>query len=170
MTLPLGGRIGGVSPQFRPFISGQIELGGILTGTQIRTPDSEVSVEHLSPGDLVITRNGGSVPLLAIEWDTVFEQAVEFTPGAMGQDAPDSGLILPASQPILLRDWRAKVMFGQPQAVAPAGLLVDHGIILDRGEQELSLHRLIFDRDHVVYAGGLELASEPIRDRLRHVA
>lgn len=170
MTLPLGGRIGGVSPQFRPFISGQIELGGILTGTTIRTPDGEVPIEDLSPGDLVTTRNSGAVSLIAVEWDTVFEQTVEFTPGAIGRDIPQTDLLLPASQPILLRDWRADVIFGQPQAIAPAGLLVDHGLILDRGEQELNLHRLVFERDQIIYAAGLELTSEPIRERMRRVA
>ncbi|WP_050929995.1 Hint domain-containing protein [Aestuariivita boseongensis] len=170
MTLSLGGRIGGEIPQFRPFISGQIELGGIVTGTTIRTLDGDLPVEFLQPGDRVITRNSGAARLIAIERDMVLEKAVEFTPGAMGRDAPEASLILPASQPVLMRDWRAKVMFRQPQAVAPAGVLVDHGFILDRGEQELDLHRLIFERDQIVYAGGLELTSEPIRERVRRVA
>ncbi len=170
MTLPLGGRVGGVNPQFRPFISGQIELGGILTGTKIRTPGGETPVEDLSPGDLVMTRNSGPTQLIATEWDFVLEQAVEFSAEALGRDMPESGVTLPVSQPVLLRDWRASVMFGQPQAAAPAGLLVDHGFILDRGELELTLHRLIFERDQVIYADGLELTSEPIRERVRHVA
>jgi len=170
MTLPLGGRIGGVGPQFRPFISGQIELGGILAGTHIQTPDGDKHIDDLSPGDLITTRNSGSVPLTAVEWDTVFEQTVELTAGSLSHTVPPVTLRLPASQPVLLRDWRAEVMFGQPQAIAPAGTLVDHGFILDCGEQELQVYRLIFERDQVVYAEGVELTSEPIRERVRHVA
>lgn len=170
MTLSLGGRVGEEIPQFRPFISGQIELGGIVTGTEIRTLDGDLPIEFLNPGDRVITRNGGATRLMAIERDTVFEKAVEVTASAMNRDVPDRRLILPASQPVLLRDWRAKVMFGQPQAVAPVGALIDHGFILDLGEQELDLHRLIFERDQVIYAGGMELTSEPIRERVRRVA
>lgn len=170
MTLSSGGRIGGEIPQFRPFISGQIELGGITTGTSVRTLDGDLPIEFLSPGDRVITRNSGAVRLVAIERDNILEKAVRFQPGSIGSDLPEDGLILPASQPVLLRDWRAKVMFGQPQAVAPAGALIDHGFILDLGERELDLHRLIFERDQVIYAGGLELTSEPIRERVRRVA
>ncbi len=170
MTQKMGGRIGGDRPQCRPFISGQIELGGIVAGTLVHSLDGDLPAEYLSPGDRIITRNSGAAQLVAIERDTVLEKAVEFLPGAMGHDTPSDGVILPASQPVLLRDWRAKVMFGQPQAVAPAGVLVDHGFILDKGERELDLVRLIFARDQVIYAGGLEITSEPMRDRVRRVA
>ncbi|MFY9209588.1 MAG: Hint domain-containing protein [Aestuariivita sp.] len=162
MTPFTGGRIGEEIPQFRPFISGQIDLGGILTGTSVRTLDGDIPIEFLSPGDRIITRNSGAAKLIAIEVDTVTEAAVEFTSGSIGDIAAETSLILPASQPILLRDWRAKVMFGQPQAVCVAGMLIDHGFILDLGEREMTLHRLIFNRDQVVYAGGLELMSAPM--------
>ena len=170
MSYADGGRTGHVCPGFRPFISGQIDLGGIVRGTTVRTADGDIPVEHLSPGDRVITRNSGAAPLMALEIDTVTEQAVEFTAGSMNVDCPAQSLILPSSQPVLLRDWRAKVMFGQPQAVTPAGLLVDHGFILDLGERDLALYRLIFERDQVIYAGGLELTSAPILERKRRAA
>ena len=170
MSYADGGRDGETCPGFRPFITGQIDLGGIVLGTIVRTADGEIPVEYLEPGDRVITRNSGAAPVMAIEHDTVIEQAVEFTVGAMDRDCPANSLIIPASQPVLLRDWRAQVMFGQPQAVTPAGMLVDHGIILDRGEQEMTLFRLIFERDQVIYAGGLELTSAPILERKRRAA
>jgi len=164
------GRIGAASPGFRQFISGANNLGGLTRHTLIRTLDGELPVEFLTPGDRIITRSTGATPLCAVEVDEITEAAVEITPNAFDRDIPASPIILPASQPILLRDWRAKVMFGQPQAVTPIGTLVDHGIILDRGALELTVFRLIFDRDHVIYAGGLELTSAAIRDRLRKVA
>lgn len=164
------GRIGVPMPGFRPFIAGTANLGGLVATTVVRTLEGEIPVEFLSPGDRVITRRAGAAALCAIEIDEVQEPAVEFTSGALDQSVPEAPVILPASQLVLLRNWRAQVMFGQPQAVTPAGMLVDHGIILDRGMRTLTLFRLIFDRDHVIYAGGLELTSAPIRDRLRRVA
>jgi hypothetical protein len=169
-TAPLCGRNGVEIPNFRPFIPGQIDLGGICKGTSVLTLDGDLPVEHLAPGDKVITRNSGAAELLALEFDTVTEHGVQIASGALGTIPEGTKLVLPASQPILLRDWRAQVMFGQPQAVTAAGTLVDHGFILDLGEVKMTLYRLIFERDQVIYAGGLELTSAPVLERKRKVA
>ncbi len=170
MTHQPGGQVAGMDLPQNPYFPGQIELGGLPTGTLLRTLDGEIPVEFVTPGDRIVTRNAGSVALLAVHVDTVEEHAVEITGGALGDVPLDQSLILPASQQVLLRDWRAQVMGGQPQVVVPVGYLVDHGLILDLGEREVTLHRLIFARDQVIYAGGLELMSAPRRDDLRSVA
>jgi hypothetical protein len=143
------------------YFPGQIELGGLPTGAEVLTLDGALPVEHLTIGDRVITRTAGATRLVDLSVDTVTEHAVEITGGALGKMDPDATLILPASQVILLRDWRARVMFGQPQVAVPVGVLVDHGFIRDLGEREMRLHRLIFERDHVIYASGLELCCAP---------
>lgn len=164
------GRFGVAHAECRPFVAGQTDLGGILSGTVIRSLDGDIPVEFLSPGDRIVTRNAGSAPLRAIDIDHVREASVAFLPRSLSDTCPEQEIVLPVSQPVLLRDWRARVMFGQPQAVTPAGTLVDHGFILDGGEREMTLYRLIFDRDQIVYAGGLELTSMPLRTRVRKVA
>jgi hypothetical protein len=72
---------------------------------------------------------------------------------------PDQEVLLPASQEILLRDWRAKALFGAAQALVPVSRLVDGSFVCALGEIEMGLHELVFDRPHILYVDGLELAS-----------
>lgn len=143
---------------------------GLPRGMQVMTLDGALPVEHLVTGDRIVTRKAGMARLAGLRIDKVRTLAVEIRGGALGNMDPDAVLVLPAAQAVLLRDWRAKVMFGQPQVSVPVGMLVDHGFIRDLGEVELTLHRLIFDRDEIVYAEGLELATGAARLSLRPAA
>ena len=49
---------------------------------------------------------------------------VEVTRNAFG-GRPDRDVWLPAAQRVLIRDWRAKALYGQAQACVPAGQLAD---------------------------------------------
>ncbi len=143
---------------------------GIPAGTIVLTLKGEMPVEDIVPGDRVITRNGGAVPLQRHDITTVTVPAVRVSAGSLGDTRPESDTTLPAAQGVLLRDWRARAIFGQPQAVAPAGVLVDDEFITDLGQQDLVLHHLVFDRDQVVYAGGLELLAPAATAAFVHAA
>lgn len=133
--------------------------GGIPSGTIVLTLQGEMPVEYIESGDRIITRNSGAVRLIRRETRRVSVPVVRILAGSLGDTRPESDTMLPAAQAVLLRDWRAKAMFGQPQAVAAAGALVDDEFITDLGLREMVLHHLVFDRDQVVYAGGLELLA-----------
>jgi hypothetical protein len=71
-------------------------------GTPIRTPDGEVAVETLQPGDLVLTHDGRSV---AVNWvgrqtvSTVFTPKLRVLPirikaGALGDNTPTRDLLV----------------------------------------------------------------------------
>ena len=69
---------------------------------------------------------------------------------------------------MLVRDWRARALFGQSQAMTTAGQLIDEEFIHGIGPRRMTLIRLEFDRPRVIYAAGLELgtaaqASLPVR-------
>ena len=104
------------------------------------------------------------------EVDRVRTDAVEIRGGMIGTMDPEAVLVLPAAQPVLLRNWHAKLMFGQPQVSVPVGMLADLGFVRDLGEVEMVLHRLIFERAEIVYGEGLELVSGPARVSLRPAA
>ncbi|MEZ5716369.1 MAG: hypothetical protein R3D85_15150 [Paracoccaceae bacterium] len=70
-------------------------------------------------------------------------------------------MILPAAQPVLLRDWRARALFGQDQALCPVGRLVDGEFIRTAGRRRLDLIRLGFQSQHILYVDGMELACTP---------
>ncbi len=132
---------------------------GLPVGLPIMTADGELPVEFLSAGDRIVTRNGGMVELGAIHATTQATRAVKFTAGCFGEAGPSADMLLPADQPVLIRDWRARALFGQSQAMATAAMLVDGEFITDIGPRKLVLFRLEFDRPRIVYAGGLELGT-----------
>jgi hypothetical protein len=125
------------------------------------TVDGEVPVEHLSPGQLIATRNGGMTRLEEIRATTQATRAIRFAAGCFGAAGPGVDIVLPAEQPVLIRDWRARALFGQSQAMTIAAHLLDGAAIADIGPRRLVLFRLIFDRPRVIRASGMELGASP---------
>lgn len=141
---------------------------GFPVGTQLLTDHGPVAVEALGPGDMVITRNGGAQPIRALETATCKVRAIRFSAGCFGRGGPVCDMLLPDAQPVLIRDWRARALFGQSQAMVCAGQLVDDTFIHDIGPRRLVLYRLDLGRARVVQGFGLHLgtqawASAPLR-------
>lgn len=133
-------------------------VNALTAGTLVLTGDGALPVDYLDPGDRVVTRDGGAVILRGMEITRRSVPAVTIARGALGGNRPDRDTVLPAGQQVLLRDWRAKALFGQDRALAPLGRLVDGTYVRDSGLRRLTLIRLIFDAPHIIYADGLELA------------
>jgi hypothetical protein len=132
----------------------------IAPGSSVMTLDGGLPVEFLFPGDKVVTRHGARaierIDRIALCAGTPI---VEITQNALG-GRPDRDLWVPAGQHILIRDWRAKALYGQAQVCIAAGQLVDGEYIrlsaLPEDMQGFALH---FGRPEVFHADGLELAS-----------
>lgn len=131
----------------------------LLRGTMVLTREGSRAAELISAGDSIITRTQGMAQVEAVRTRRAMVQAVCFAAGSLGDTQAGSDLTVPWDQRILVRDWRAKAMFGQPQAVVPAYELVDGEFVRDLGLQMMELTVLEFSRPHVIYAGGLELAA-----------
>lgn len=131
---------------------------GIAAGTPVLTLDGALPVEYLSPGDRVVTR-AGARRIAQVEV-TVIRNArmVRIAAGTLGVDRPPQDLLVSAAQGILLRDWRAKALYGAAQAMIPAARLCDGELIRAEVVPEVRLYALVFDEPTVIYAGGLELA------------
>jgi hypothetical protein len=132
---------------------------GFPVGLPITTASGDRPVETLSNGDLIVTRNGGLTRLEDIQVVTHVARAIRFAAGSLGGSSPKEDLLLPADQPVMIRDRLALALFGQTQAVTVAGQLVDDEVITDLGPQRLVLFRLTFDRPRLIRAGGLELGA-----------
>ena len=141
----------------------------IVAGSIIFTAEGEIPVEYLSPGDKVVTRDSGMVTLLDTFIHRIPAQAVAIKAGSLGHTRPDHNVIIPAEQNILVRDWRAQSMFGKAQTIVQAGDLIDGEFITDLGARDLHLVHLTFDRQHVIYADGLEI-SVPLAKDLSAIA
>ncbi|MDQ2095168.1 Hint domain-containing protein [Rhodalgimonas zhirmunskyi] len=135
----------------------------------ILTLEGELPISQLMPGDRVITRDQGMAILRDITPMRTRCAMVRVRGGSLGHVTPGVDTLLPAAQPVLLRDWRAKALFGLPQAIAPAQALIDGEFICDAGEHEVALIQLSFDAPHILYVGGLELSC-PGPEALRKAA
>ena len=125
---------------------------GLAAGTRVLTLDGALPVEHLLPGDRIVTRDRGAVPLHGIDRWRARTRAVRFA-APPGTDVP--ALILPAAQPVLVRDGRSR------GRLCPAADLVDGRAVIDCGVTGLVLLALRFAAAHVIYAGGHEIAVTP---------
>lgn len=135
---------------------------GLLLGTAVLTLDGELPVEFLTPGDRIVTRSGARrLRGLGVE-RLARADLVRIGAGALGHDRPEAELVLGAGQPVLVRGWRAKALFGAAQALVPVARLVDGSYVRREARREAILFTLEFDRDEVIYAGGLELGCPAV--------
>lgn len=132
---------------------------GLPAGTKVLTLDGELPVEFLAPGDRVITRDSGMATVRAVRVRAIRAEAVAVAAGSLGHDRPDADTILPATQQVLVRDWRARAIFGADRALVAVARLADGQYVRALGPREMRVVTLEFDREHVIYAGGLEVAA-----------
>jgi len=131
---------------------------GVVAGTQIRTLDGLLPVEFLEPGDRIVTRSG------ALRLTAVSVQRrrpillVRILATTLGHDRPEQDLLVAPGQPVLIRDWRARALYGTDAAAIPAARLVDGEFVVTELLREARLFTLRFAQDEIIYAEGLELA------------
>ena len=136
---------------------------GMAAGTLVRTERGEWPVESLAPGDLVLTRHEGLQPLRAIGVTMARDIAViRLGPGALGRPRGAAELVVPIAQQIMLRDWRARDLYGADAAPTPAAALAGEPHIHRETLPALRVFQLHFDRPQVIWANGLELTSTRI--------
>ncbi len=127
--------------------------------------DGEIPVEYLAVGDRVLTR-AGARRLVSISVRVVRDaQMVHIGAGTLGHDRPCAETVLPKNQMILIRDWRAKALYGAPQVLVAASRLADGELIRLETVAETRIFTLQFEADAIVYAGGLEVAC--LRETVR---
>lgn len=159
-------------------------------GTHILTPAGEKAVEDLSVGDRIVTRDHGVQPIRWIGATHLPANALKARPdlrpvriaaGALGPDTPVRDLSLSRQHRVLVRDWRADLLFGSPEGVlTPAFTLINdiNVRVDDGGEDGVEYFHIAFDTHEVIYSEGLEtesfhpaadtvsVLSEPQRDEL----
>ena len=131
---------------------------GILAGSLVRTLDGILPVEFLEPGDRVITRSGACrVGSISVSRRRMLPM-IRITASTQGHDRPEHDLLVAPGQPVVIRDWRAKAIFGQPVAIVPAERLMDGRFVLAETLPDAVLFTLRFAEDEVIWAEGLEIA------------
>lgn len=137
-------------------------FSGLTSQTIVLTLDGEMPVDRLAPGDRIITRDSG-VAVLKERRRTVVEMApVSIKSGSLGHTRPDKDMIVGPDARILIRDWRAEALFGARVALVPARRLTDGEFVTDLPKREVAMYDLVFDRQHIIYADGIEVASAEV--------
>ncbi|MBL9053026.1 MAG: Hint domain-containing protein [Tabrizicola sp.] len=131
---------------------------GLLSGTLVRSMDGLLPVEFLAPGDRIICRQGARrlARVSANLHDRI--SLVRICASTMGHDRPEQDVLVAPDQQILIRDWRARALYGADTAAIPASRLVDGEFIVTEIRTNICLFTLHFAEDEIVYAEGLELA------------
>tara|TARA_R110000851_G_scaffold231737_2_gene384512 strand:- start:919 stop:2499 length:1581 start_codon:yes stop_codon:yes gene_type:complete len=148
--------------------TGQTDVGFVtvnsvpcfVAGTLIRTPEGEVPVDTLRPGDLVMTQDDGAQPLRWIGHRRV---------AAIGDFAPiqiaantfgrHRALLLSPLHRVLIRDSLAELLFGEREVlIAARDLVNDRSVRRIEGGMVDYVH-ILFDRHQVVFSEGLATES-----------
>jgi Hint domain len=137
---------------------------GFARGTAVLTQDGEIPVEFLNTGDRIITRDGARI-LRSLSMAMVTGDVVRIRASTLGHDRPVGEVVVGRDQMILIRDWRAKAMYGTAQALIPAARMADGALVRRETVQNMAMFILGFDTPVVIYAGGLELACAAVTVR-----
>ncbi len=135
---------------------------GLCAETIILTMDGELPARDIAPGDRIITRDSGMAVLLGVRRKRVTCDAVQIKAGSLGHKRPPEDMLLPCGTKLLIRDWRADAIFGTKQAYIAAQDLQDGEFVKIIPAQELDVVEFIFDKPHVIYAGGLEVGCQTV--------
>lgn len=135
---------------------------GLVAGTILLTLDGEIPVEHLTPGDRLITRNAGMAVLTNIRFRSGLFNAVQIRSGSLGHRRPGRDMIIGSETPVHLRDWRAQALFGAPSVTVPARRLIDGEFVKTIKPIKLAVFELEFDVPQILYADGVEIGSAAV--------
>lgn len=140
-------------------VTSATKSAGLMAHSIILTLDGEMRVGDLEPGQRVITRDSGTAQVKSVRRHQILAQAVRISAGSLGDTRPDRDVTVPAGQGVLVRDWRAQALFGATQAMVPAARLVDGEFITNLGLTSMTIFEIEFDRPHILYVDGLEVAG-----------
>jgi hypothetical protein len=143
-------------------------LSGICKDALVLTMDGARPVQTLSAGDQLVTRTQGAVTLRRIEQKVIVTRAVYVIAGSLGHYQPGRDTLIPATQTVHVRDWRAQFFGNRDSMVARAIDLVDGEYVRSIGFLPLTVYHLICDQPQVLYADGMELGTTDMcADRLK---
>jgi len=138
-------------------------------GTLIATPMGQTSIEDLTPGDKVKTRDNGEMTL---RWKSACQFGgpnmqgeadslpIRIKADALGDLRPAQDLIVSPRFRVLSNHPSCQALFGSPEALAPAIDLLDGDTILQvRPPEALTFYNLMFDSHQIIQANGLDTES-----------
>ena len=137
-----------------------------VNGTLIATVDTEVAVEDLKIGDVIMTRDNGPQTISWIGKKVLSGNTpahllpIRIKANALGNGLPKRDLLVSPQHRILVTDWRAELMFGASEVLVAAKHLVnDHNIRVATDLEEFAYFHIMFDTHQTVSSEGLPSES-----------
>lgn len=137
-----------------------------VRGTMIGVPGGQAAIETLKAGDKVACGDGIAREIRWVgcrELDNAALSArpelrpVHFAANAIAPGCPETDLCLSPQHRVLLRDWRAELLYGSAEVLAPAGSLVnDDTIRPDHACETVEYFHILLDSHQTVFANGME--------------
>lgn len=137
-------------------------VAGLAAGTTVMTLDGERRVEDLAAGDRIITRDSGMAVLRDVRSTQVRVASIQIKAGSLGHTRPQDDMVVGPDTLVHIRDWRAKALFGADVATVKAKRLIDGEFVSEQDATTMTVYELIFDKQHILYADGLEVASASV--------
>jgi hypothetical protein len=131
----------------------------LCAGMTVLTLAGEIAAEDLVPGARIITRDSGAATLRKVSFARLTSSVIRFKAGSLGHTRPDHDTRALPGTLIHLRDWRAQALRRKPAASIAAEDLIDGEFIAAEPATTSLVVTLTFDRPHVIYADGLEIAA-----------
>ncbi|MEO0912670.1 MAG: Hint domain-containing protein [Pseudomonadota bacterium] len=128
-------------------------------GTLIETGTGPVPVENLVAGDRVITLDHGARPITWVGHSRVRARGrlrpVRIAAGALGENAPSADLVVSPYHRVVVKGWRAEVLFGQEEVLVTASSLVNGETIrLVRDMSMVDYYHILFETHEIIISNG----------------
>ncbi len=144
--------------------------GGLLEGTEIRTPCGPRKIEHVRRGDLIVTRHYGLQPVAMVWKRELTQNDIRANPAsapirlkarAIGPMMPQRDLGLAPTHRILVPGWRLRgVDDGASGLVAAKALAgTSDAVYVDRSMEVARFYTLVFDEHRIYCADGIPVES-----------
>lgn len=153
------GRSGGVASQAnRVFPYDKMDCG-LLSGCEVLTAEGLIPADRLAVGDHLMTRDSGPAQILTVRRQIRAVRVIAVGASSLGHARPDRDILLAADQMCLIRDWRARSIFGADVALVTAHSLIDGRFVRDLGVSLQEVTQIFCDGPHVIYVNGLEIGT-----------
>lgn len=144
--------------------------GGMVAGTNVRTPCGLRRIELVRPGDLIVTRNNGLQPVRMIWQRTVTQEDMRqnhnlapicLKPRAVGPMMPQRDLHVAPDHRLLIPGYRLLGMPDDTCVLAEAREIAgtSDAIYVDRSLETVDYFQMVFDSHQVLAANGLPVES-----------
>lgn len=160
MTLQARGLVSANGLQVRHIYS-----SGLSAGARVLTLTGEKAIEDIKAGERLVSADIGVIRLRAISKKRMqLRDMVRVCPSALWDGDESDAFYVAPNQPIVVRGWMSRAMFGRDQALVSAQRLLDGKIYKRSNEHRLqdgtvTLYQLHFDKRHLVRVAGIDMTS-----------